>query len=317
MSASLISKLLCVTMLSLAVMGSGCSVKRMAVNTVGNALAGSGTTFASDDDPELIKAAVPFSLKLMESLLNENPRHEGLLLATARGFTQYGYAFVQEDADEMEDKDLAAAEEMRGRARRLYLRAHNYGLRGLEIRHKGFAKALRANPKAAVSMTAAKDVPLLYWTALSWAAAISLSKDNPDLIAELPMVEAMMDRALTLDESFDHGGIHAYLITYEMSRPGGSGEPAARSRQHFERALALSGGQDAGPMVSFAEAVCVQKQNLKEFESVLHLALAINPDLKPEWRLANLVMQRRAKWLLSRTEQLFLRSSPGGGKKSE
>ena len=317
MSASLISKLLCVTMLSLAVLGSGCSVKRMAVNTVGNALAGSGTTFASDDDPELIKAAVPFSLKLMESLLNENPRHEGLLLATARGFTQYGYAFVQEDADEMEDKDLAAAEEMRGRARRLYLRAHNYGLRGLEIRHKGFAKALRANPKAAVSMTAAKDVPLLYWTALSWAAAISLSKDNPDLIAELPMVEAMMDRALTLDESFDHGGIHAYLITYEMSRPGGSGEPAARSRQHFERALALSGGQDAGPMVSFAEAVCVQKQNLKEFESVLHLALAINPDLKPEWRLANLVMQRRAKWLLSRTEQLFLRSNPGGSKKSE
>ena len=317
MSASLISKLLCVTMLSLAVLGSGCSVKRMAVNTVGNALAGSGTTFASDDDPELIKAAVPFSLKLMESLLNENPRHEGLLLATARGFTQYGYAFVQEDADETEDKDLAAAEEMRGRARRLYLRAHNYGLRGLEIRHKGFAKALRANPKAAVSMTAAKDVPLLYWTALSWAAAISLSKDNPDLIAELPMVEAMMDRALTLDESFDHGGIHAYLITYEMSRPGGSGEPAARSRQHFERALALSGGQDAGPMVSFAEAVCVQKQNLKEFESVLHLALAINPDLKPEWRLANLVMQRRAKWLLSRTEQLFLRSNPGGSKKSE
>ena len=262
-------------MLSLAVLGSGCSVKRMAVNTVGNALAGSGTTFASDDDPELIKAAVPFSLKLMESLLNENPRHEGLLLATARGFTQYGYAFVQEDADETEDKDLAAAEEMRGRARRLYLRAHNYGLRGLEIRHKGFAKALRANPKAAVSVTAAKDVPLLYWTALSWAAAISLSKDNPDLIAELPMVEAMMDRALTLDESFDHGGIHAYLITYEMSRPGGSGEPAARSRQHFERALALSGGQDAGPMVSFAEAVCVQKQNLKEFESVLHLALEI------------------------------------------
>jgi len=61
----------------------------------------------------------------------------------------------------------------------------------------------------------------------------------------------------------------------------------------------------------------VQKQNLKEFESVLHLALAINPDLKPEWRLANLVMQRRAKWLLSRTEQLFLRSNPGGSKKSE
>ncbi len=102
-----------------------------------------------------------------------------------------------------------------------------------------------------------------------------------------------------------------------MSRPGGTGDPAARSRQHFERALALTGGQQAGPMVSFAEAVCVQKQDLKQFESLLHQALAINPDAKPEWRLANLVMQRRAKWLLSRTDQLFLRANPAEGKKSQ
>ena len=309
---SAISKFLCLTTLCLAVIGSGCSVKRMAVNQVGNALAGSGTTFASDDDPELVKAAVPFSLKLMESLLSQNPRHQGLLLAACSGFTEYAYAFVQEDADETEDKDLAAAEEMRGRARRLYLRAHNYGLRGLEVRHKGFEKALRTNPKTAVTVATAKDVPLLYWTALSWAAAISVSKDNPDLIAEMPLVEAMMDRALDLDEAFDYGAIHAYFITYEMSRPGGTGDPATRSRQHFEFALALTGGQQAGPMVSFAEAVCIQKQDLKEFESLLHQALAINPDAKPEWRLANLVMQRRAKWLLARTDQLFLRASPTG-----
>jgi predicted anti-sigma-YlaC factor YlaD len=315
MCPSAITKLLCLTTLCLAVIGPGCSVKRMAVNKVGDALAGSGTTFASDDDPELVKAAVPFSLKLMESLLSENPRHQGLLLATCSGFTEYAYAFVQEDADETEDKDLSAAEEMRGRARRLYLRAHNYGLRGLEVKHKGFEKALRANPKSAVAAATAKDVPLLYWTALSSAAAISLSKDNPDLIAEMPMVEAMMDRALALDEAFDYGAIHTYFITYEMSRSGGTGDPAARSRQHFERALALSDGHQAGPMVSFAEAVCVQKQDLKQFESLLHQALAINPDLKPEWRLANLVMQRRAKWLLARTDQLFLRTNPAEGKK--
>jgi len=316
MSVGTMSKTVWLLTVSLAVAGSGCSVKRVAVNKVGDALAGSGTTFASDDDPELIKAAVPFSLKLMESLLSESPRHEELLLATASGFTEYAYAFVQQDADEMEDKDLAAAEEMRGRARRLYLRARNYGLRALEVRHKGFEKALRADPKQAVRVATVKDVPRLYWTALAWAAAISLSKDNPDLIAEQPMVEAMVDRALALNESFDNGAIHTFLITYEMSRPGGTGDPAARSRQHFERALALSGGQQAGPMVSFAEAVCVQKQDLQQFESLLHRALAINPDAKPEWRLVNLIMQRRAKWLLSRTDQLFLRASPAESKKS-
>ena len=317
MSVGAISKIVWLMMAGLAVIGSGCSIKRMAVNKAGDALAGGGRTFASDDDPELVKAAAPFSLKLMESLLNENPRHEGLLLAAASGFTQYAYAFVQQDADELEDKDLAASEEMRGRARRLYLRARNYGLRGLAVRHKGFEKALRAGPKQAVRAATVKDVPLLYWTALSWAGAVSLSKDNPDLIGELPIIEALMDRALALDEAFDDGAIHTYLITYEMSRPGGTGDPAARSRQHYERALALTKGWQAGPMVSFAEAVCVQKQDLKQFEALLQRALAINPDVKPEWRLANLVMQRRAKWLLSRTDQLFLHSGASEKTKSE
>ena len=312
-----ISKIVWLLMVGLAVIGSGCSIKRLAVKKVGDALAGSGTTFASDDDPELVKAAVPFSLKLMEGLLNENPRHEGLLLATASGFTEYAYAFVQQDADELEDKDLAAAEEMRGRARRLYLRARNYGLRGLAVRHQGFEKALRAEPKQAVHLATVKDVPLLYWTALSWAGAVSLSKDNPDLIGDMPVIEAMMDRALALDEAFDNGAIHTYLITYEMSRPGGTGDPAARSREHFERALALTKGLEAGPMVSFAEAVCVQKQDLKQFEALLQQALTINLDVKPECRLVNLVMQRRAKWLLSRTDQLFLRASPAERKQAD
>jgi predicted anti-sigma-YlaC factor YlaD len=217
----------------------------------------------------------------------------------------------------MEDKDLAAAEEMRGRARRLYLRARNYGLRGLAVRHQGFEKTLRAEPKQAVRLDTVKDVPLLYWTALSWAGAISLSKDNPDLIGDMPVIEAMMDRALALDEAFDNGAIHTYLITYEMSRPGGTGDPAARSREHFERALALTKGLEAGPMVSFAEAVCVQKQDLKQFEALLQQALTINLDVKPECRLVNLVMQRRAKWLLSRTDQLFLRASPAERKQAD
>jgi predicted anti-sigma-YlaC factor YlaD len=285
---------------------SGCSIRRMAVNKLGDALAGSGTTFAKDDDPELVKAAAPFSLKLMESLLDESPRHHGLLLATASGFTGYSYAFVQQEADEMEDKDLAAATELRRRAGRLYLRARNYGLRGLETGHAGFREEFFRASLPAVRKVGTKDVPLLYWTAASWAAAISVSKDNPDLIADQPKVEALMDRALELNESFEHGAIHSFLITYEMSRAGATGDPAARARKHFDRAVELSGGQMAGPLVAYAEAVCVQRQDLAGFKALLDRALAINPDLKPEWRLANLIMQRRARWLLSRTDELFL-----------
>src|SRR5574341_2332614 len=102
--------------------GSGCSLlRRSALNQVANAVAGSGTTFASEEDPDLVKAAAPFSLKLMESLLAENPEHQGVLSAAASGFTQYAFAFVHQEADELEARDLAAAEALRTRARRLYL----------------------------------------------------------------------------------------------------------------------------------------------------------------------------------------------------
>ena len=106
----------------------GCAVKRIAVNKLGNAIASGGTTYASDDDPELVQSAVPFSLKLMESLLEESPKHRGLLLAACKGFTEYSYAFVQEDADELESTNLAEATRLRARARRLDLRARDYGL---------------------------------------------------------------------------------------------------------------------------------------------------------------------------------------------
>lgn len=285
----------------------GCSFRKMAVSKVGGVLSSGGSTFSSDDDPELVRAAVPFSLKLMEGLLAEVPDHQGLLLATASGFTQYGYAFVQLDADELESKDVDGADAMRQRARKLYLRARNYGLRGLNERHRGFEAELRKNPKTAVARLTKKDVPLVYWTAMSWAAAISVLKDNPDLIADLGIVEALMDRALQLDESFDHGALHGFFITYEMTRKGAAGDPAARSKQHFDRAVELSQGKQAGPYVSYAEAVMVQTQNKKQFEELLNAALAINPDADPSTRLFNLIMQKRARWLLARTDELFLK----------
>ena len=280
----------------------GCSLRRFAVNQFGNALAGGGGVFASDDDPELVRQAVPFGLKLQESLLAESPRHRELLLATARGFTQYAYAFVQEDADELDDKDVAAAKVLHNRARRLYLRARGYGLRGLEVSHPGFS----TNLPAMVAVTTRDDVALLYWTAAAWGAAIADSKDRPEFVAEVPQMAALIERALALDETFEHGAIHEFFINYEMARPGVKPADAVkRAKQHFDRAVALSAGKLAGPFVTYAEAVCVKQQQHAEFEKLLKQALAIDADALPEARLVNLVIQRRARWLLAKADELF------------
>src|SRR5450755_4010232 len=123
-------------------LSSGCSIRRLAVNQLGNALASGGSTFTSDDDPDLVAAAIPFGLKTYESLLAESPKHTGLLLAAAQGFTEYSYAFVDSRIDEAKEESLDHANALRERARKLYLRAYRYGMRGLEARHRDFGAAL-------------------------------------------------------------------------------------------------------------------------------------------------------------------------------
>ncbi|OLD64094.1 MAG: hypothetical protein AUI47_07400 [Acidobacteria bacterium 13_1_40CM_2_68_5] len=285
---------------------SGCSIRKFAVGRLGDALAESGPTYASDDDPALVRDALPFALKLIESLLDQTPEHRGLLLAAAGGFTQYTYAFVQEEADETEDRDLQAAAALRERARKLYLRARDYGLRGLETGHAGLAAALRSSRAVALGQATKDDVPFLYWTAASWGAAIAMKKNDPDLLADLPAVESLIRRGFELEPDFDHGSIHEFLISFDGSRSDSMGGSIERARRHFEEAVRLSGGLRAAPLVDLAESVSVRLQDRAEFESLLRRALRIDVDARPEWRLSNLIMQRRARWLLGRADQLFV-----------
>jgi len=283
-----------------------CSIENYAIDKLGNALSESGKTFASDDDPEFVGAAVPFSLKLIESLLEKRPRHGPLLLAAARGFTQYSWAFVQQKAERLETLDLAASEEQRHRAQKLYLRARGYGLRALELAHPGFELRLRADPHQAAAELAHEDVERAYWLAAAWGGALTQAKDSPALLADQPIVEALLDRALELDEGFQDGALHTLLVSYEGSRPGGQRGWEERSRAHFARAVELSKGLRAGPFVALAESVSIQDQNKAEFDELLARALAVDPDALPDARLENLVLQARARWLIAREGELFL-----------
>lgn len=279
-----------------------CSIKKTAVNVVGDALAGTGGVYASDDDPELILEAIPFGLKTYESLLEVSPEHEGLLLAAASGFTAYAY-MLQDMADRLDERNLAEARTLRARAYKLYLRGRNYALRGLEVPHSQFTTLLNSDRASALAITKSDDVPYLYWAGTSWAGALSASKDDLRLIADLPTAGALVGRVLELDETYERGAAHEFFISYEGSRPGGSAE---RAREHYRRAREISGGRRASVHLALAEAVSIKEQNLVEFKALIAAALAIDPDEAQEFRLANIIAQRRARWLQDRIPDLFL-----------
>jgi predicted anti-sigma-YlaC factor YlaD len=284
---------------------SGCSLKKMAINKLGDALSEGTSSFATDDDPELIAGAVPFALKTIESLVEQSPKHKGLLTAAASGFTQYAYAFVQMEADYVEAQDLDRATAQRTRAKKLYLRARDYGLRSFEVEFPGFRERLKADPDAALAKTTKKHVPQLYYTAAAWGAAFAIDKADSSLSVDQSIIEKLMQRAIALDETWELGSLHDFFVTWEGGRSsiGGSLDKA---KQHFDRALALSNGQRVSPYVTWAEVISVGAQNKKEFQELLNKALEIDVNKAPAQRLANVISQRRAKWLLSRTDELFV-----------
>jgi hypothetical protein len=289
--------------LALALTFTGCA--SIATGAIADALSGPGT-LGTDDDPELVRDAAPFGLKTMESVLQSQPRHVGLLTSLCSGFTQYAYAFVQQDADTLELAGKnSPAKEARTRTKKLLLRAREYGLRGLELSSPGITARLKSMQGVSEALAALKkdDVPLVYWTAASWALAISNGKEDMSLVAELPATEALMKRALELDETYGEGAIHEFFVSYEAAKPGGT---EAGAKQWLERSLTLSRGKHLGVQVSWAEGVLVQSQKRAEFEQTLKAVLAADVDTlsKPD-RLANTIAQRRAKLLLSYADDLF------------
>ena len=286
-----------------AMFSGGCSLRSMAVNAIVPTLA-NPDVYRSEEDPELVRDSLPFLLKTIESILDTSPEQEEALIFACTGFTLYGNAFLQVDADLAElEGDYEQSARLRDRTWRLYVRARDYCLRSLELKYGGITERLRQDPVAAVAVTEAEDVEVLFLLSAAWGLAISNTL-APELVADLPAVRALLARALELDEDYERGSIHGALIIVEALPPELGGSPE-RAREHFDRALKLSAGLDAAPYVTFASGVSQPAEDRTEFQQLLQEALAIDPDEDTSLRLLNLVNQKRAQALLDHIDDLF------------
>jgi hypothetical protein len=287
----------------LALAATACSPKKMGISRMADALASTASAFSRDNDPEFVRLAAPSTLKMVEMLLDDQPSHPGLLMTACSGFTQYAYAFLQVDAELSDAPDGAPAQALKTRGRAMYTRARDYCGRGLEIRHAGARQGLAKDPKLVLASATRADVPALYWTAVAWGGELSLADNQLVRLGEIVTVRALLTRALELDGTWQDGAIDEALIALD-GLPRALGGSPEHARSHFERAVALSKGKSAFAYVTLAASVAQPEKNRAEFERLLHAALTI-ADEPASLRLANLIAQRRARFLLSRIDKLF------------
>ena len=294
---------------TLAGASTGCSIKTFALRSVADAMSGTGTVYSRDDDPELVRAAIPFGLKTMEALADALPKHIGIRVALARTCTSLSVGFYKEEAERAEERDVKASRPLLLRSKHLSLRARDYALSAIEIRVAGGKQALLvgddAAQKAVLDKLEKADVELLYWLGASWGAAIATGKDDVELIGQLSRVGHVMERALALDESWDSGSLHEFFVLFDMGRGTDQGGGPKKAEAHYKRALELDHGTRLSPKVGYAEAVLVEAQDKKGFKQLLGEVVAADANAHLEDRLVNLLAQRRAEWLLSRTDELF------------
>jgi predicted anti-sigma-YlaC factor YlaD len=293
--------------LTILLLSTGCS--KMILNKVSDALSStesSSTVMMGDNDPEFMGDALPLVLKMHEMLLESNPEHIGLHRATASGFAAYSYAFIQFPVDTLDDTHNDYKKAQYKRAKKMYLRARNYGLKGLELKYPNFRKGLAKNSDSTLALTELEDIDLLYWTGLSWMGAFLLDKFDMKLALSTPQAKALLFKVAELDSEYGNGSIDEFLISFYGAMPKSMGGDKEKAKYHFDRALKLTNENSAGAYIAYAIAISIPAQNLEEFRTLMKKAAKIKPENDKKNELLRTIKQAEAKWYLAHEEDFFL-----------
>jgi predicted anti-sigma-YlaC factor YlaD len=287
----------------------GCSIEKLALKKVAGMLTGpSGAdVFSSDNDPDFVGQALPFAIKLYESLLASLPDNAGLRLRTGSLYIMYANAFVETPADLTPRRDAETKDYLLARAKNLYLRGRDILFVALEKKNPSIRRQLKDRKyEEAMAPFRKEDADLLYWTALGWLAAFSVNPFDMTLGQTVPQTKAMIERVAALEPGYGHGSLDSFYVSYYGSLPDYLGGDAAKAREYFAQAQALAGKSDTSSLMALATTVSVKEQNAAEFKDLLGRVLAFDPDSSPENRLVNILNQRKARWLLEHISDYFV-----------
>ena len=282
----------------------GCSPKKILLKQFDGVFDSIEYVYLTDDDPQLVKEAFPFNLKIIEILLNQDPDNREMLLTALSSFTMYAYGFLMEDAEKLSLKDYEAGIKVYDRANKLFKRALRYGLHGMELKYPEFAIWLERR-EVDNNPFVEEDITYLYWFSAALGGLISSSHGNPVYVVDLPKVGWLLGKSMEINEAWNNGALYSAMISFTMSRPDAVKNREQVARDYFNKAVKASSGKDCSVFVRFAESVCINNQNKDEFIENLNYVLNFNIESAKELRLTNTMAQSRAKWLMSRIDELF------------
>jgi len=249
------------------------------------------TAVMNQDDPQTVADGAPAYLLLLDSLVEGSPESPQILSAAANLYASYGAVFAAEP----------------DRARRLTDRARHYGERALcevfepscrwgDMDYEAYeATLVDLRPKHANAVYA-------YGVAsLAWIRAHS---DDWNALAELPHMEALLNRYLEIGEPEDAGSVYTYLGILATLRPPALGGEPEKGRAFFERAIELTDGEDLAAKVEFARGYARLMYDRELHDRLVAEVLEADPEVDG-YTLTNVLAQRDAAMLAATADEYF------------
>jgi hypothetical protein len=239
----------------------------------------------NQDDPATVLAGAPAYLLLLDGLIKDNPDDRSLLVAGARLYQAFGAGLVEEPS----------------RAQRLTAKARDYARRSLCSASPGVCRTEQQDFEPfskAVGEIQQPDLEVLYTYGVSWAGWIQVRTADWNALADLPRVEAVLERVIALDPGYDRGRAQLYLGVMRSQLPQAMGGKPETGRTHFELALRYSQGRDLIAKVEFARHYARLVFDQALHDRLLNEVLAADP-VEPDLTLSNILAQQQARKLLA------------------
>jgi hypothetical protein len=276
---------------SLAVLGAAALLSGCVVSLIG-AKAGEALSAAvlNQSDPDLVADGVPAYLLIVDGLISQHPLNPGLLSAGAQMFALYGSRFAPHD------RAIALTEKARRYGQKSLCLVHEPACHWQNIEYDRLVAELKD--------VGPKQIGPLYAYAVGWLANLNATSEDWSAVADLPWVQAVLERVVELDDTYQDGAPHGYLGILNALRPPALGGRPEVAQQHFEHAIELSEGRDLSIKVEYARRYARLVFDQELHDRLLNEVLNA-PAESPGHTLFNVLAKKEAAALLATSKEYF------------
>jgi len=269
----------------------GCIDRMILDGTIKSTRDASGA-FDTLSDLEVAKIAAGSSLVQIEGMQQLAPDNEDAMFLLLQAWTGFGGAFIEDEWEQAYDGGDEEAEAAQGkRANEAYDRAIRFGTMLLEQRKPGFVAAQKNYDTVVKYLAGHDDAEALLWLGAAWLSRGSVAAEKPEVVAELYVGVALMERSVAVNPRLAYGLGYATLGAYHARSPDAE---LADAKDFFEKSLAVSGRKALTTQLLYAQNWACQARDETAYRALLQEILDAG-DVLPAQRLENTIAVRKAK----------------------